>query len=67
MNFMVGIHVCCFISSGNHMVLSSICDLFAQVSFSKSLHCTSHFGRCNLSFLKNLQVQINHSLNKKTK
>ena len=35
------------------------------MSFSKSWNCTSCFGECNFSFLKNSQVQINFKLNKK--
>ena len=31
-----------------------------------TLNCTSHFGECNFSSLKNAQVQINSKLNVKT-
>ena len=33
--------------------------------FFKNWNCTSHFGKCNFSFLKNSQGQINSKLNKK--
>ena len=36
------------------------------MSFSKSWNCTSRFGECNFSFLKNSQVQINSKWNEKT-
>ena len=42
---------------GNHTVSSSIWGIFARVSF-----CTSRFGECNFSFLKNSQAQINSKL-----
>ena len=37
------------------------------MSFSKSWNCTSRFGECNFSFLKNSQVQINSKLNEKNR
>ena len=63
LNFTLGYTV----SIGNHTVSSSIWNLFARVSFSKSWNCTSRFGKCNFSFLKNSQVQINFKLNVKNR
>ena len=49
----------------NLTVSSSIWNLFARVSFSKSWNCTSRFGKCNYSFLKNSQEEINFKLSEK--
>ena len=55
------------VSKGNHTVSSSIWNLVARVSFSKSCNCTIRFSECNFSFLKNSQVQINSKLNEKNR